>query len=59
MNTPVLAMGLSAVSLLLFYAVMITIVVMLWKLTKELASIKRALADLQQTVESRLGATPR
>jgi hypothetical protein len=59
MNTPVIAMGLSIVSLLLFYGVMIAIVFMLWKLAKELAVIKRALADLQQTVESRLGASPR
>ncbi len=59
MNTPVIAMGLSAVSLLLFYGVMIAMVFMLWRLGKDLASIKRQLSDLQKTVESRLGVPPR
>jgi hypothetical protein len=45
------SMMMSAFTLLLFYAVMGGFVVMLWKLTKDLAHIKRALADLQHAVE--------
>jgi hypothetical protein len=45
-------MMFSALTLLLFYAVMGGLVFMLWKLSKDLAHIKRALADLQHAVDS-------
>ena len=46
----VVAMSVSALSLLLFYAVMAALLFMLWRLTKDLDQIKRSLAELQQAV---------
>jgi hypothetical protein len=42
--------GLSALTLFLFYAVMAAFIVMLWRLTKELAQIKQSIADLRRAV---------